>query len=142
MKLLLPLLCSAVCLTNIALKNSSEISSAAIAVSQTDTTIHEFTTVHQMPKFKGGMQKYYQKVASNLEYPKEAKAAGHKGRVFLSFIVELDGSISNIKVMRKLGRGCDEAAVAAIKKTPFEGPAYKNEKPVRMLLNMPVSFGI
>jgi periplasmic protein TonB len=131
MKLLLTLLCTVIYLTGLAQEKTPS-----------DTTVYEFTVVQAMPKFKGGMKKFYEAVNANLEYPKGAKEAGIKGRVFLSFIVELDGRISNIKVARKLGHGCDEAAVAAVQKTSFTEPAYYKDKPVRMLLNMPVGFGI
>lgn len=142
MKFLLTLLCSALSLCCLAQGNTTEATAADQSKVQTDTTVIEFTQVHVMPKFKGGMSRFYQKLNSNLEYPKEAKAAGIKGRVFLTFIVEKDGSISNVKVMRKLGHGCDEAAVDALKKLVFEGPAYYDKSPVRMLMNIPVGFGI
>lgn len=142
MRLLLTLLCSAICLTSLAHERGIGKETADHVNLQSDTTVYEFTKVQVMPKFKGGMQKFHAELKSKLEYPKEAEKAGIKGRVFLSFIVELDGDISNIKVMRKLGHGCDEAAVSAIRKLSFEAPAYHNGKPVRMSLNMPVGFGV
>lgn len=107
-----------------------------------DTTVVEFTVVQKMPEYKGGMQKFHQHIAANLKYPKEAKDAGVYGRVFLSFIVEKDGKLSNFKIQRKLGYGCEEAAIAAIKPLKFDKPAIYNGKPTRMQLNLPVNFGM
>lgn len=130
MKLLLTLLCSVISLTALAQTKQ-----------EPDTAVVEFTKVQQMPEYKGGMQKFYQDISANLKYPKEAKDANIAGRVFLSFIVELDGTLSNFKIQRKLGYGCEEAAVNAIKPLKFVKPAHYNGKPARMLYNIPVKFG-
>ncbi|TCC98211.1 energy transducer TonB [Pedobacter psychroterrae] len=150
MKLLLTLACSAICLSNMAEEGVKDQqnqpflteSIAERSYLQTDSTVIEFISVNKMPPFKGGMSAFQKKVQKTVVYPKEAKATGHYGKVFVTFIVELDGSISNVKVLRKLGKGCDEAAVEAIKKMSFEGPAIYKDIPVRMRYNMAVGFGV
>lgn len=148
MKLLLTLACSVIYLGsftengNISQQKQSTTAFETSSTLQTDSTVIEFISVNKMPPFKGGIAGFQNKVQKTVEYPKEAKAAGHYGRVFVTFIVELDGSISNIKVMRGIGKGCDEAAVEAVKKLKFDGPAYYKDKPVRMRFNMAVGFGV
>lgn len=137
MKLLLTLACSAIYFSSL----TGDVSIWQ-SVKQTDSTVIEFISVNKMPPFKGGIAGFQKTVQKTVVYPKDAKAAGHYGRVFLTFIVELDGSISNIKVNRGIGKGCDEAAVEAVRKLKFDGPAYYKDKPVRMRFNMPVGFGV
>ncbi len=76
-------------------------------------------------------------MAENFEYPEEAREKKVESRLILSFVVEKDGSISNIEVTRGLGAGLDEAAIAAAKKLKTFTPAYHNDKPVRSYFSLP-----
>jgi protein TonB len=151
MKLLLTLACSSIFATGVALGNShtpqssaatSPFQSSQVKAVQSDTTVIEFISVTKMPKYKGGLPGFHSDLYKSLVYPKKAREAGQYGRVFVTFIVELDGSISNAKVARGIGKECDEAALDAVKKMSFEGPAYLKDKPVRMLLNTAIIFGV
>ncbi|NOX86795.1 MAG: energy transducer TonB [Chlorobi bacterium] len=99
-----------------------------------------FTVVESMPEFPGGMGALMKYLAENIKYPSLAKESGIQGRVFINFVVEPDGSISNVKVLRGIGGGCDEEAVRVVKSMPKWKPGMQRGKPVRVSYNLPVKF--
>ena len=99
-----------------------------------------FTVVESMPEFPGGMGALMKYLAENIKYPSLAKESGIQGRVFINFVVEPDGSISNVKVLRGIGGGCDEEAVRVVKNMPKWKPGMQRGKPVRVSYNLPVKF--
>ena len=109
-------------------------------VNQSTDKVHDFVSLDRQPTFPGGMDKYYEYVQTNLRYPSEARANKVQGKVFLSFIVETDGDISNIRVDRRLGSGTDEEAVRVIAESPKWTPGIKDGKEVRVKFNIPISF--
>lgn len=114
-----------------------------VAVDPTnDIRVYEFTSLETQPSFPGGMRKFYDYLKEAIKYPQEAKEKNLQGRVFLSFIVEKDGSLNNIQVERKLGSGTDEEALRVLKESPKWTPGKKNGNPVRVKYNIPISFGM
>ena len=99
-----------------------------------------FTVVEEMPEFPGGMAKLAEYLAKNIKYPQLARESGIQGRVFINFVVEHDGSVTNVKVMRSLGGGCDEEAMRVVKSMPKWKPGKQRGKPVRVSYNLPVNF--
>ena len=100
-----------------------------------------FTVVEEEPaSFPGGEDEMYKFIAKNLQYPEEAKKKGIEGKVHVSFFVEVDGSITNVKVLRDIGGGCGEAAVRVVKSMPKWNPAKQRGEYVRMLMILPFSF--
>ena len=99
-----------------------------------------FTVVEEMPEFPGGMAKLAEYLAKNIKYPQLARESGIQGRVFINFVVENDGSVTNVKVMRSLGGGCDEEAMRVVKSMPKWKPGKQRGKPVRVSYNLPVNF--
>lgn len=99
-----------------------------------------FQIVEEMPSFPGGEQKLLEYVAKNTKYPQIARESGIQGRVFIGFVVETDGSISNVKVLRGIGGGCDEEAVRVIKSLPKWKPGKQRGKAVRVSYQIPVMF--
>jgi len=99
-----------------------------------------FQIVEEMPAFPGGDQKMLEYVAKNIKYPQIARESGIQGRVFVSFVVEPDGSVSNVKVLRGIGGGCDEEAMRVVKSMPKWKPGKQRGKPVRVSYNLPVNF--
>ena len=99
-----------------------------------------YQTVDEMPKFPGGDEVLYQFIKVNMKYPLEAKEKGYRGRVFVNFIVEPDGSLSNIKVLRGIGGGCDEEAVRIVESLPKFKPGMQNGEAVRVSYTVPVIF--
>ena len=99
-----------------------------------------YQIVEEMPKFPGGENALMDYVAKNVVYPKEAQEKGISGRVFVGFIVEKDGSVSEVKVLRGIGGGCDEEAVRVISGLPKWKPGKQEGKPVRVSYQMPINF--
>jgi TonB family protein len=100
-----------------------------------------FTAVENSAEFPGGIEKFYEFIKATLKYPETAKQNGVKGKVFLTFVVEKDGSLNNIKVLRGIGSGCDEEAVRVIKASPKWKPGTQNGNIVRQQYTVPISFG-
>jgi TonB family protein len=105
-------------------------------------TVYDFVTIDQQPTFQGGMDKFYEYLSKSVKYPKEAVAKNIQGKVFLSFIVEKDGALSNINVDRKLGAGTDEEAVRVLAESPKWIPGKIAGKPVRVKYNIPINFAL
>ncbi len=99
-----------------------------------------FTVVEESATYPGGMEKMYEYIGSNLKYPQQARETGTQGRVYVTFVVEKDGSLTDVKVLRDIGSGCGEEAVRVVKSMPKWKPAKQRGKTVRMQFNLPISF--
>lgn len=99
-----------------------------------------YQIVDEMPQYPGGEKAMMEYVANNVKYPQEAKDKEIQGRVFVSFVVEKDGSVSTVKVVRGIGGGCDEEAVRVIKSMPKWQPGKMKGEPVRVSYMMPINF--
>ena len=99
-----------------------------------------YDIVDEMPVFPGGDHELIRYIADNLDYPKDAMESGIEGRVFVKIIVEPNGSISNAKIIRGLGYGCDEEAVRVVESMPNWKPGRKNGETVRVNMAIPVNF--
>jgi len=99
-----------------------------------------FTVVESMPEFPGGMQELYTFLGNNIKYPVMAKESGIQGKVYVTFVVEVDGSITDVRVLRGIGGGCDEEAVRVVESMPKWTPGKQRGKPVRVQYNLPVRF--
>ena len=93
-----------------------------------------------MPSFKGGLSEFYKFVGSNLKYPAQARRIGIEGKVFVQFVVGKDGSLSDIKVVKGIGAGCDEEVLRIIEKCPDWNPGFQGVRPVRVRMILPVTF--
>ena len=127
----LALLLSAIFLTNMAFCQEEK------KVSVDDEV---FVVVEEQAEFPGGMDSMYAYIQKNLKYPEAAEEKGIEGRVFVSFIIERDGSITNVKCLRGIGGGCDEAAMEVVKNMPKWQPAKQRGKEVRCQFNLPIRF--
>ena len=99
-----------------------------------------FQIVEEMPAYPGGDAKLMEYVAKNIKYPQIARETGIQGRVFVGFVVEPDGSVSNVKVLRGIGGGCDEEAMRVVKSMPKWKPGKQRGKAVRVSYMLPVNF--
>ena len=99
-----------------------------------------FTVVEAMPGFPGGEAARIKYLNENIKYPQMARESGIQGRVFVTFVVEKDGSVTDVRVLRGIGGGCDEEAVRVIKNMPRWNPGKQRGKPVRVQFNMPILF--
>lgn len=108
-----------------------------------DNAIHEYNGgLEVFPEFEGGMKAWAKFLQRNLRYPTHAEEIGIQGKVFISFVVEKDGSVSNVTLVKGIGGGCDEEAVRVIKKSPKWKPGKQNDQSVRVRYQMPLSFAI
>ena len=117
----------------VALTNVKEIAAPGI-----DTTI--YNNVEKMPTFPGGEFKMYEFLAMNIRYPQRARQDGYSGTVYVRFIVEPDGTITNIEVAKGVGGGCSEEAVRVVKMMPKWIPGEAFGKKVRVTYTLPVNF--
>lgn len=99
-----------------------------------------FTIVEQMPRFPGGEEELFKFIGGNIKYPEEAKEAGMEGVVYVTFVVEKDGTIGEARVLRGIGGGCDEEAVRVIRAMPAWEPGMQRGKPVRVQYNLPIRY--
>ncbi len=99
-----------------------------------------FMVVESMPEFPGGEPALYKYLAENIKYPQMAKESGIQGRVFVTFVVERDGSVTDVRVLRGIGGGCDEEAIRVVKGMPKWSPGKQRGKAVRVQYNLPVKF--
>lgn len=99
-----------------------------------------FVFVEENAGFPGGEEARMKYLRDHIKYPEMAKESGVQGTVYLKFVVEKNGSISNVKVLRGIGGGCDEEAVKVLKSMPKWKPAKQRGRPVRVWFNMPIKF--
>ena len=99
-----------------------------------------FLIVQEMPAFPGGEGALLSYLHDNMKYPQEAREINVSGKVYLTFVVEPDGSITGITVLRGIGSGCDEEAVRVIKAMPNWSPGKQNNVAVRVRFNLDVKF--
>lgn len=99
-----------------------------------------FTVVESSAIFPGGSAELNKYLARNIKYPQQARETGTQGKVYLTFVVEKDGSITDIKILRDIGSGCGEEAIRVVKMMPKWTPAKQRGKTVRQQFNLPVNF--
>lgn len=99
-----------------------------------------FTVVEQQPEFPGGMAELYKFLGKNIKYPSAAQRANVQGRVFLTFVVNTDGSIQGVEVLKGVGFGCDEEAMRVVKTMPKWNPGKQSGRSVRVKYTLPVNF--
>lgn len=99
-----------------------------------------FDVVEEMPSFPGGPAALMKYLADNIKYPVVAQENGVQGRVVVSFVVEKDGSITDVKVVRSVDPSLDREATRVVKSMPKWNPGKQNGSAVRVKYNVPVSF--
>ena len=109
-------------------------------VSQSNQNI--YNAVEQMPEFPGGMPAMMEFLQTNIKYPKDAIKQNVGGRVMVMFVVETDGSLSNVRVARKVFPSLDAEAVRVVKAMPKWKPGKEKGRAVRVNFTMPVVFSI
>lgn len=111
------------------------------AYSQSDDSDNAvYKMVEEMAQFPGGQAEMLKFIQENRQYPEAAKANGVHGKVMVTFIVERDGSLSDVKVMRGLGSGCDEEAIRVVQSMPKWNPGKQRGKEVRCSYVVPITF--
>jgi TonB family protein len=118
-------------------QNNTINSSQTINIPQDDPV---FTKVDEMPSFKGGDKALSEYIGGNIKYPENARKNKVEGKVFATFVIEKNGEVSTVKVLRGIGAGCDEETIRVIEEMPKWNPGKLNGKPVRVQFNLPVDF--
>lgn len=112
------------------------------SITEGNSDVDVFTMVEVEPSFPGGIRAFLNYVAENYQFPSAAKEQGVNGKVILSFIVERDGSLTNINIVRDLGFGTGSEAVRILKKSPKWKPGIQNGRAVRVSYSLPISLQI
>ncbi|PLX05499.1 MAG: hypothetical protein C0598_14460 [Marinilabiliales bacterium] len=106
----------------------------------TDSDEVVFTVVETMPEFPGGRSELYKYLGENIKYPESAKKDGVQGKVFVSYVVNTDGSITDAKILRGVSEELDAEALRVIKSMPNWKPGEQKGKKVRVAFNLPINF--
>lgn len=99
-----------------------------------------FIVVEDNPEFPGGESARIKFLLDNINYPQVAREAGIQGTVYLTFVIEKNGSITDVRILRGVGGGCDEEAIRVVNSMPKWNPGKQRGKPVRVQFNMPIKF--
>ena len=100
----------------------------------------KFVSVEQQPEFPGGMNNFYVYIAKNIRYPKEARKNKIEGKVNVSFVVDRDGRLTQVKVIKGVSEDIDAEAIRLISSSPAWKPGIQNSQPVRVLYNIIIAF--
>ena len=101
-----------------------------------------YNVVEELPVFPGGTEALMQFIAENIQYPELAKIKNIEGRVFVNFVIEADGKVSNAKILRGIGHGCDEEALRVISSMPDWQAGKQGGQAVRTSFNIPIRFAL
>ncbi len=122
---------------------------------QEDTKVAEITIVQEEEKEDpnqiflvveetaapiGGMPAFYDFIGKKMKYPAQARRMGIDGKVFVEFVIEKDGTITDVKAIKGIGAGCDEEAVRVVQSAPKWKPGKQRGKPVRQRMVLPIAF--
>ena len=101
-----------------------------------------FDVVEQMPEYPGGMQALFEYLSQNVKYPEDAEKQKVEGRVIATFVVETDGSISNVEVVKPVFPSLDAEAVRVLSGMPKWKPGMQSGKVVRVKYTVPINFSL
>lgn len=99
-----------------------------------------FDNVENSPNPPGGMEAWNQYLGKNLKYPTQARRMGIEGTVYVVFVVNTDGTLQDVDVLRGIGGGCDEEAIRVVKNAPKWEPGKQRGRPVRVRMRLPIKF--
>ena len=101
-----------------------------------------FTVVDETAQPAAGITEFYKYVANKLKYPAQARRLGVEGKVFIEFVVQTDGSITDVKTINGIGAGCDQEAVKVIQSSPKWTPGKNKGVAVKQRMVFPISFSL
>ncbi len=122
-------------------KETTVIKEVVIAEAPVEEKADEiFDVVETQPNPPGGMAGWNQYLSKNLKYPTQARRMGIEGTVIVVFVINTDGSIQDVEVLRGIGGGCDEEAVKVVKEAPKWEPGKQRGRAVRTRMRLPIRF--
>jgi TonB family protein len=101
-----------------------------------------FSVVEETATPKEGMPAFYKYIAENMKYPQEARETKTEGKVYVQFIINIDGSLSDIRVVKGIGKGCDEESIRVIKASPAWNPGKQKGIIVKQRYTLPIMFSL
>jgi len=99
-----------------------------------------FDIVEDQPGPPGGMAAFYKYVGKEMKYPNQARRMGIEGRVFVQFVVDKSGNLTEVRAIKGIGAGCDEEAVRVLKNAPKWSPGKQRGRPVKVRMILPITF--
>ena len=126
--------------------NTEETETEVVIAAPVEAPVEEeeeevvFVIVESMPEFPGGQQALFKYLSENVKYPVIAQENGIQGRVICQFVVNKDGSLEDIQVVRGVDKALDNEAIRVIKTMPKWNPGKQRGKPVRVRFTLPVNF--
>ena len=99
-----------------------------------------FTIVEDPASPVGGNEAFYRFIYDNIKYPTQARRMGIEGKVFVQFVVEKDGTLTDVQAVKGIGAGCDEEAVRVVKAHPKWNPGKQRGQPVKQRIIIPITF--
>lgn len=99
-----------------------------------------FDIVEDQPGPPGGMAAFYKYVGKEMNYPNQARRMGIEGRVFVQFVVDKAGNLTEVRAIKGIGAGCDEEAVRVLKNAPKWSPGKQRGRPVKVRMILPITF--
>ncbi|MGD9492470.1 MAG: energy transducer TonB [Bacteroidales bacterium] len=130
---------SIVLLKNDSLLTKEYIMSSKFNIEETiDTVVFSLNEIQ--PEFPGGPDALMEFLARNIKYPVNARENNIQGTVYVTYIIEPDGKVTNIKVVQGIGGGCDEEAIRVVSIMPQWKPGMQLNKPVRVQFTLPIRF--
>lgn len=107
-------------------------------IPETDLVIYDAKVLEQKPEYPGGIELFYRCIGKNYRVPKQDDL---RGKIFMSFVIETDGSLTDIKIIRDIGYGTGPEAKRVLKLCNKWIPGTKDGKPVRVLYSLPINIG-
>ena len=101
-----------------------------------------FNVVEKQPEFPGGQKAFLLYIQKNLLYPEQAKRMGIEGKVFVQFVVDKEGKLSEVKAIKGIGAGCEDEAVRVIRSSPKWNPGKQRGRAVKVRIVVPLTFSI
>lgn len=107
-----------------------------------DNKAYDYVSIEKPPQYPGGLEAFRTYLSQTIKYPPMANDAGIQGTVYVNFTVEKDGTLTDVRVDRKVGSGLDEEAMRVVRASKRWVPGIQNGKTVRVKYNVPVKFSI
>ena len=119
----------------------TKVQQIVIQAAEPEEEVEEIFTIVEDPASPvGGMTAFYKYVGDKIKYPAQARRMGIEGRVFVQFVIDKDGSITEVVAVKGIGAGCDEEAVRILQGSPKWKPGKQRGKPVKQRMVLPITF--
>lgn len=105
-----------------------------------DLTKEIFMVVEDMPFLSGSKDAFSEYLSATLKYPSEAKEAGIEGKVFVQFVVDKTGKLTDVEVVKGIGGGCDKEAIRVVRESAAWNPGQQRGRKVNVRLTIPITF--